>query len=310
MSSRRRTLLLLRLLWRRSWSLLEELVVVTIREWSRLVRAQKCSRAEAGRRRVGSEARPTIEVDVQVEAGSHSRREWCPSAASSLHPSYIHLNSQQPTMPGVYGGDDVSAIVFDAGSSLLRGGWAGEDSPRVVIPSSYGWVHDDGEPSSSSAAASAALAPAAATQPDGDATMADAEGQTTGAAADGDKATAAASEEMDSRVRGAKYLAKKTPADAKGKKRFFGDFGVGHYRKGLEVSPTVVDGVGEYDAASLRGMSITHTLYARPQSNPPPTSTTSWTTPTLPWAPPQPSTPSCSPTRRPPLARCVKTSPS
>ncbi|KAJ3338327.1 Actin-like 6A [Gonapodya sp. JEL0774] len=42
--------------------------------------------------------------------------------------------------PGTFpsGGDDVSAIIFDAGSSWTRAGWSGEDMPRSVFSSSVG----------------------------------------------------------------------------------------------------------------------------------------------------------------------------
>ncbi|PWN50473.1 Actin/actin-like protein [Violaceomyces palustris] len=43
-------------------------------------------------------------------------------------------------MPGIYGGDEINAIVIDAGSSSTRAGWAGEDQPRVLVPSSYAWT--------------------------------------------------------------------------------------------------------------------------------------------------------------------------
>ncbi|GMM33222.1 Arp4 protein [Saccharomycopsis crataegensis] len=41
--------------------------------------------------------------------------------------------------PQVYGGDEVGAVVLDAGSFSTRAGYAGEDSPRYVIPSYYGY---------------------------------------------------------------------------------------------------------------------------------------------------------------------------
>lgn len=157
-------------------------------------------------------------------------------ATLALDSHYLRLLSIA-AMPGVYGGDDVSAVVFDAGSSLLRGGWAGEDSPRVVIPSSYGWVPSDENDASSSSAAPAP-APSAAAEGDGDATMAEGNGDAP------KEEQAVKTEAADSRIRGAKYLAKKATPD-KGKKRFFGDFGVRSYRKGMEISPTVVDGIGE-----------------------------------------------------------------
>jgi actin-like protein 6A len=40
----------------------------------------------------------------------------------------------------MYGGDEVSAIVIDAGSSCTRGGFAGEENPKVVFPSNVGVV--------------------------------------------------------------------------------------------------------------------------------------------------------------------------
>ncbi|KAJ7068089.1 actin family [Mycena amicta] len=38
-----------------------------------------------------------------------------------------------------YGGDEVSALVVDIGSSSVRAGYAGDDTPRAVVPSSYGY---------------------------------------------------------------------------------------------------------------------------------------------------------------------------
>lgn len=47
-------------------------------------------------------------------------------------------NSQQPL--DVYGGDEVSALVLDAGYCYTRAGFAGEDVPKSVLPSFYGSV--------------------------------------------------------------------------------------------------------------------------------------------------------------------------
>ncbi|KAF9008686.1 actin-like protein Arp4p [Cyathus striatus] len=38
-----------------------------------------------------------------------------------------------------YGGDEVSALVVDIGSSSVRAGYAGDDTPKAVIPTSYGY---------------------------------------------------------------------------------------------------------------------------------------------------------------------------
>ncbi|KAI0009413.1 Actin/actin-like protein [Xylariaceae sp. FL0662B] len=45
-------------------------------------------------------------------------------------------NTQQPL--DVYGGDEVSALVLDAGYCHTRAGFAGEDVPKSVLPSFYG----------------------------------------------------------------------------------------------------------------------------------------------------------------------------
>ncbi|KAF5393837.1 hypothetical protein D9757_000209 [Collybiopsis confluens] len=39
-----------------------------------------------------------------------------------------------------YGGDEVSALVIDIGSSSLRAGYAGDDTPKAIIPTSYGYI--------------------------------------------------------------------------------------------------------------------------------------------------------------------------
>jgi actin-like protein 6B len=36
--------------------------------------------------------------------------------------------------------DEVSALVVDIGSSSLRAGYAGDDTPKAIIPTSYGYI--------------------------------------------------------------------------------------------------------------------------------------------------------------------------
>ena len=43
---------------------------------------------------------------------------------------------------GVYGGDEVGALVFDPGHYSLRVGYAGEDTPKTEIPSVVGISED------------------------------------------------------------------------------------------------------------------------------------------------------------------------
>lgn len=42
-----------------------------------------------------------------------------------------------------YGGDEVSALVLDIGSSSIRAGYAGDDTPRAIIPTSYGYTEEE-----------------------------------------------------------------------------------------------------------------------------------------------------------------------
>ena len=85
-------------------------------------------------------------------------------------------------MPGVYGGDEINALVIDAGHSSSRVGWAGEDAPRVVLPSYYGSTSiSDAEIAELESQASflASSSSAAAAAADGDETMADGEPSST-----------------------------------------------------------------------------------------------------------------------------------
>ncbi|KAK9459862.1 actin family [Lipomyces oligophaga] len=43
-----------------------------------------------------------------------------------------------PLPQAVYGGDEISAVVIDPGSTWTRAGFAGEDSPKAAIPTFYG----------------------------------------------------------------------------------------------------------------------------------------------------------------------------
>ncbi|ENN76756.1 actin-like protein 6B isoform X2 [Dendroctonus ponderosae] len=46
----------------------------------------------------------------------------------------------------VYGGDEVGALVFDIGHNSVRAGYAGEDSPKVDIPTTVGvWLDSEDE---------------------------------------------------------------------------------------------------------------------------------------------------------------------
>ncbi|TCD71330.1 NuA4 histone acetyltransferase subunit [Steccherinum ochraceum] len=58
-----------------------------------------------------------------------------------------------------YGGDEVAATVIDIGTATLRAGYAGDDTPKAVIPTYYGYTTTEGS------------------NGDGDVTMGEAEGE-------------------------------------------------------------------------------------------------------------------------------------
>lgn len=108
--------------------------------------------------------------------------------------------------------DEVSALVLDFGSHTTRAGYAGEDTPRVVCPSYYGYTD---EPSSSS---------------NGNGTgNGDGDSNGNGNGMDVDSAPAA------------------EPIGSKGKRKYYvGEDGVGIWRPNMEVGNFTTDGIGKY----------------------------------------------------------------
>ncbi|EZG01942.1 hypothetical protein H106_07980 [Trichophyton rubrum CBS 735.88] len=55
------------------------------------------------------------------------------------------MNSSAPPAAAEYGGDEVSAIILDPGYASTRAGFAGEDTPKSVIPTHYGKYSTDAQ---------------------------------------------------------------------------------------------------------------------------------------------------------------------
>ncbi|KAL8971139.1 MAG: hypothetical protein Q9197_003428 [Variospora fuerteventurae] len=51
-----------------------------------------------------------------------------------------NLSNSVAPGPTEYGGDEISALVLDPGYTVVRGGFAGEDVPKSVVPSFYGII--------------------------------------------------------------------------------------------------------------------------------------------------------------------------
>lgn len=161
-------------------------------------------------------------------------------------------------MPGVYGGDDISAIVLDAGSSSTRAGWAGEDTPRAVIPSSYGWIADE------SVAKEAELAASKTGQED-----------------------AMEGVETENGAETANGTGKKSISDwelakvkAESRQRFVGDAGVNVWRKDMQVGNPFDDGILTSPASllALARYSIHNVMRADPTEHPLLLTEPSWNT--------------------------------
>lgn len=148
-------------------------------------------------------------------------------------------------MPGVYGGDEINALVIDAGHSSSRVGWAGEDAPRVVLPSYYGHtsITDEAIAELEAQAAFSTASSSAAAPVDGDETMADGEGAAT---SNGNGEAAATEEASDHRLKQARARsAGKTLRFSvdreKKRRRFVGDNDLNLYRPNFDIAPIFDD---------------------------------------------------------------------
>ena len=156
----------------------------------------------------------------------------CVHAYGTCHVQIVALPT---TMPGVYGGDEINALVLDPGSSTFRGGWAGEDTPRAVFPSHYGWLpNTEKEPEAAQ-----------------DVNMQDAD--------------APAPEPVS-----AKWPRGVSVDSAKGLRRFVGDAGVSYWRAGMEVdTPFDANGiVSDADAFTALSAHALDVLSARGEESP------------------------------------------
>ena len=66
---------------------------------------------------------------------------------SQAHDGHFRRRSEDKHFARVVGrlirfSDEVAALVFDVGSMWVRVGYAGEDVPKVVIPSAVGFISD------------------------------------------------------------------------------------------------------------------------------------------------------------------------
>ncbi|KAJ1021161.1 hypothetical protein NDA16_003947 [Ustilago loliicola] len=152
-------------------------------------------------------------------------------------------------MPGVYGGDEINALVIDAGHSTSRVGWAGEDAPRVVLPTYYGHtsITDDDIAELESQAAFLQSTSSSSAQPpaDGDENMADGENGAAATTPNGSD-NAATEEASDNRLKQARAKsASKTLRFSvdreKKRRRYVGDNDLNLFRRNFDIDPIFDD---------------------------------------------------------------------
>ena len=148
-------------------------------------------------------------------------------------------------MPGIYGGDEINAVVLDPGASVIRGGWAGEDQPRAMLPSFYGWLPMTDEERNLYGTEGLKQEPGP-TQ-DGDVSMNDVENHS-----------------KPPVPRGISFDA------SRARKRFLGDSGVSYWRRGLEIdTPFDENGiVQDFDSLHAMSRNVFDALCAEPTENP------------------------------------------
>ena len=98
---------------------------------------------------------------VEIESGDHWDRvhacarvclQRCILFPPSIHNHgqlrrrYVHLVSCTNLTLTSYS-DEVAALVLDIGTSTLRAGYAGDDAPKAIIPTSYGFITEEAPPS-------------------------------------------------------------------------------------------------------------------------------------------------------------------
>ncbi|OCF36416.1 brg1-associated factor b [Kwoniella heveanensis CBS 569] len=130
----------------------------------------------------------------------------------------------------VYNGDEVSALVVDFGSYTTRAGYAGEDCPRVICPSFYGYT-DSPTNADANANVNSNGEPSNTTNGNGNGDV-DMEGDGSEQKIEGAAEATVNGGDADARTKA-----------GSGRRYFVGDDGVGVWRPGMEVGNFMLDGV-------------------------------------------------------------------
>jgi hypothetical protein len=158
------------------------------------------------------------------------------SSRSQLNNSITpHTTPTTTTKQKTQNADEVSAIVIDIGTQTTRSGFAGEETPRSVVPTAFGYINLPSSHHSNSNSGLAEQDAAASTS------NADLEGMAVDAPSD--RRTPEGESNLNGNTNGNKR--------GKVEKRFFmGDQGVNMWREGMEVGSLMRDGISQYHNTS------------------------------------------------------------
>jgi hypothetical protein len=162
-----------------------------------------------------------------------------PSCKNQRRPQYDHHDllttrsrSRPPPLYKNKNADEVSAIVIDIGTQTTRSGFAGEETPRSVVPTAFGYINLPSSHHQSNSNSGLAEQDAAAST-----SNADLDGMAVDAPSD--RRTPEGESNLNGNTNGNKR--------GKVEKRFFmGDQGVNMWREGMEVGSLMRDGISQY----------------------------------------------------------------
>ncbi|RKP39698.1 actin family [Dimargaris cristalligena] len=166
----------------------------------------------------------------------------------------------------IYCGDEVSALVVDVGGSWIRAGYAGEDTPKVVVPS---WVGSSEVTEDEASATTKTIRNSKADSQDPDVEMGDAT-----ASQSGSSSKDAAGGQGDVRV-------KNEPGTCR--KYYIGDTQASTWRPNMDIKTPLEDGlVADWDIyENIWNYCFYNRLRVQPEENPLFVTEVAWNTPSL-----------------------------
>jgi hypothetical protein len=155
----------------------------------------------------------------------------------------IHSCSRPPHLYKNKNADEVSAIVIDIGTQTTRSGFAGEETPRSVVPTAFGYINLPSSHYQSNSNSGLAEEDAA-----GVSSKADLDGMAVDAPSDRRTPEGNPPNGNESNLNGNGSTVNGNKRGKVEKRFFMGDQGVNMWREGMEVGSLMRDGISQYSA--------------------------------------------------------------